>query len=316
MSTTRWNRWPIPLASRDVNLIVPIWSSARSGHREEFGNMTKPQEDGLLKLIGEGRGIAGWHGHMGDAFRDRPTYHFLIGGQFVAHPPGWPDNLQPAEDYIDYDVTVTRPADPIMEGIRSFRLRSEQYYMLVDPSNEVLATTTFSGDHLWWIEGTVIPVVWKRRWDRGRVFYCSIGHELATSSNPRSRRSCGAGCAGRRAPRRRGHEPERGGDQTTGRGGVSMSRMNPMGQSGSRLCCRITRSVGVRRGSRGSSSDAGICIRGAIASISSASGRLVSGQNASSSSHSCAVSVSWVGGGTSEPGVTGRTTVLDRSRWL
>jgi hypothetical protein len=103
-----------------VNLIVPIWSSARSGHREEFGNMTKPQEDGLLKLIGEGRGIAGWHGHMGDAFRDRPTYHFLIGGQFVAHPPGWPDNLQPAEDYIDYDVTVTRPADPIMEGIRSF----------------------------------------------------------------------------------------------------------------------------------------------------------------------------------------------------
>jgi type 1 glutamine amidotransferase len=38
---------------------------------------------------------------MGDAFRDRPTYHFLIDGQFVAHPPGWPDNPQPAEDYIE-----------------------------------------------------------------------------------------------------------------------------------------------------------------------------------------------------------------------
>jgi len=85
----------------DVDLIVPIWSSARSGHKDEFGNMTKPQEDGLLRLISEGRGIAGWHGHMGDAFRDRPTYHFLIGGQFVAHPPGWPDNLQPREDYTD-----------------------------------------------------------------------------------------------------------------------------------------------------------------------------------------------------------------------
>jgi hypothetical protein len=173
-----------PESLADVNLIVPIWSSARSGHRPEFGNMTKAQEDGLLQLIGEGRGIAGWHGHMGDAFRDRPTYHFLIGGQFVAHPPGWPDNLQPAEDYVDYDVTVTRPADPIMRGIRSFRLRSEQYYMLVDPSNEVLATTTFSGDHLWWIEGTVIPVVWKRRWDEGRVFYCSIGHELDDLRHP------------------------------------------------------------------------------------------------------------------------------------
>ena len=50
--------------------------------------------------------------------------------------------------------------------------------MLVDPSNEVLATTTFSGEHLWWIEGTTIPVVWKRRWDKGRVFYCSIGHQI------------------------------------------------------------------------------------------------------------------------------------------
>ena len=30
----------------DVDLITPIWSSARSGHREEFGNMTKAQEDG------------------------------------------------------------------------------------------------------------------------------------------------------------------------------------------------------------------------------------------------------------------------------
>ena len=25
---------------------------------------------------------------------------------------------------------------------------------------------------------TVVPVVWKRRWDKGRIFYCSIGHRL------------------------------------------------------------------------------------------------------------------------------------------
>lgn len=167
-----------PASLADVDLIVPIWSSARSSHQPEFGNMNKEQEDGLLQLIGAGCGIAGWHGHMGDAFRDHPTYHFLIGGQFVAHPPGWPDNPIPSDDFVDYDVTVTAPDDPIMQGIDSFRLHSEQYYMLVDPSNEVLATTTFSGEHLWWIEGAVIPVVWKRRWDKGRVFFCSIGHTL------------------------------------------------------------------------------------------------------------------------------------------
>jgi type 1 glutamine amidotransferase len=167
-----------PECMADIDLIVPIWSSARSAHRPEFGNMTKAEEDGLLKLVGEGCGIAGWHGHMGDAFRDRPTYHFLIGGQFVAHPPGWPDNPVPSDDFVDYDVTITRPDHPIVAGIDSFRLFSEQYYMLVDPSNEVLATTTFSGEHLWWIEGATIPVVWTRRWDRGRVFYCSIGHTV------------------------------------------------------------------------------------------------------------------------------------------
>ena len=128
---------------RQCSLITPIWSSARSGHQTEFGNMTKRQEDGLLKLIGDGCGIAGWHGHMGDAFRDRATCHFLIGGQFVAHPPGWLDNLRPCEDYIDNDVKIWRTDDPALKGIWSFRLTTEQYYMLVDPSNEVLATTTF-----------------------------------------------------------------------------------------------------------------------------------------------------------------------------
>ena len=162
----------------DIDLIVPIWSSARSAHKPEFGNMTKSEETGLIELIANGCGLAGWHGHMGDAFRDRPTYHFLIGGQFVAHPPGWPDNPIPSDDFIDYEVTITRPSDPIMKGIQSFRIYSEQYFMLTDTSNEVLATTTFSGEHLWWIEGTVVPVVWKRRWDKGKIFYCSIGHRL------------------------------------------------------------------------------------------------------------------------------------------
>lgn len=170
-----------------VDLIVPIWSSARSAHRPEFGNMTKAEEDGLLRAVARGCGIGGWHGHMGDAFRDRPTYHFLIGGQFVAHPPGWPDNPVPTDDFVDYDVTIVKPDDPIVDGIDSFRLFSEQYYMLVDPSNDVLATTTFSGEHLHWIEGATIPVVWKRRWDRGRVFYCSIGHRVDDLEVPQVR---------------------------------------------------------------------------------------------------------------------------------
>ena len=48
--------------------------------------------------------------------------------------------------------------------------------MHVDPANEVLATTTFSGEHAPWIEGVVMPVIWKKRYGEGRVFYSSLGH--------------------------------------------------------------------------------------------------------------------------------------------
>ncbi|MDX1522499.1 MAG: ThuA domain-containing protein [Anaerolineae bacterium] len=167
-----------PAKMQTFDLIVPIWSSARSGHRPEFGNMTREQEAGLMTAVEGGIGLAGWHGHMGDAFRDRPNYHFMVGGQFVGHPPGWPDNPDSEADFIDYQVNIAPSGDPIVAGLDDFWVHGEQYYMHVDPSNTVLATTTFSGEYLPWIEGCLMPVVWKRRWGQGRVFYCSIGHTV------------------------------------------------------------------------------------------------------------------------------------------
>ena len=55
-------------------------------------------------------------------------------------------------------------------------MHSEHYYMHVDPANEVLATTRFVPGSFPWIVDTVMPVAWKRRWGKGRVFYCSLGH--------------------------------------------------------------------------------------------------------------------------------------------
>ena len=68
------------------------------------------------------------------------------GGPWVAHPG----------DIIDYTVSITCPDDPIVAGLRDFRVHSEQYYMHVDPSNEVLATTTFDGTYFDWIDGVTI----------------------------------------------------------------------------------------------------------------------------------------------------------------
>jgi type 1 glutamine amidotransferase len=152
----------------EIDLMVPIWTQSE---------INKEQMRGLLDAIAAGTGIAGWHGGMADSFRDSTEYQFMVGGQWVAHPG----------NIIDYTVQITDHDDPITAGIPDFAMRSEQYYLHVDPSNEVLATTTFSGDHTPWVAGCVMPVVWKRRWGQGRVFYCSLGHVAADFNVPEAR---------------------------------------------------------------------------------------------------------------------------------
>lgn len=148
-----------------VDLVVQYWT---------MGTITKEQEAGLLKAVKNGTGIAGCHGGIGDSFRDNPEYQYMIGGQWVAHPGG----------EIDYQVKVVPAEDPVMKGIGDFDIHTEQYYMHVDPNVKVLATTTFNGAVDSWIDSAVIPVVWKKYYGKGRVFYLSIGHSPETFDVP------------------------------------------------------------------------------------------------------------------------------------
>lgn len=144
-------------ALKNLSLIIPIYTMSK---------IEKPEALALCDAVKSGVGLAGHHGGMCDAFRDNVDYQFMCGGQWVAHPG----------NIIDYKVDVTRPGDPVMAGIDSFEHRSEQYYMHVDPAIEVLATTTFNAGHAPWVDGVVMPVVWKKRFGQGRVFYSSLGH--------------------------------------------------------------------------------------------------------------------------------------------
>ena len=150
---------------RALDLIVQVYT---------MSTITREQERGLLAAVKGGVGFGGWHGGMADAFRDNPNYQYMVGGQWVAHPGG----------IIDYTVNIVDHSDPITAGLVDFAMHSEQYYMHVDPSNEVLATTTFGGEHDPWIAGCVMPVVWKRRYGEGKVFYCSLGHHASDFDVP------------------------------------------------------------------------------------------------------------------------------------
>lgn len=151
-----------------LSLIVPIWT---------MSTITREQEQGLLEAVKSGVGLAGWHGGMADAFRNNVDYQWMVGGQWVAHPG----------NIIDYEVNIIDHKDPITKGINDFKMHSEQYYMHVDPSNEVLATTTFNTDIAPWVNGTIMPVVWKRMWGEGRVFYSSLGHVASDFDVPEAK---------------------------------------------------------------------------------------------------------------------------------
>jgi type 1 glutamine amidotransferase len=145
---------------RSLHLIVPVWT---------MGNITSKQVNPVLRAVESGVGIAGCHGGMCDAFRDNVDWQFMTGGNWVAHP---------GNDGTEYVVNIKQSSSPIIAGIKDFTVRSEQYYLHVDPAVEVLATTRFpvaDGPHV--PNGSVdMPVVWTKRWGLGRVFYCSLGH--------------------------------------------------------------------------------------------------------------------------------------------
>jgi type 1 glutamine amidotransferase len=146
--------------AREHRLVVPIWT---------MGAIAPEPLAALLDAVRGGVGLAGFHGGMGDAFRDATDFQFMVGGQFVAHPDG----------IKDYDVAIADGEHEITRGLGDFRMNSEQYYMHVDPSNHVLATTVFEPDSAPWVSGVVMPVAWTRRHGEGRVFYSSLGHQPA-----------------------------------------------------------------------------------------------------------------------------------------
>ncbi len=156
--------------------------------------MNDKQFKGLQIAILNGTGFSGWHGGLGASNKVNQRYQFMVGGQFVSHPGG----------ITNYEVKITDSKDLITEDICDFVVKnSEQYYMLVDPNIKVLAISEFmkdtynKSDSLKLdqidyldidveneIKGSVMPVIWKKYYGKGRIFYSSIGHNLSDFDIP------------------------------------------------------------------------------------------------------------------------------------
>lgn len=144
---------------------------------------------GLRAAVEAGTGFTGWHGGIADSFRASSDYLQLVGGQFATHPAVGPGEtrLEGEENFRDYTVNITElgRTHPITAGLDDFDLHTEQYWVLVDELNDVLATTTHPAEE-WqpWHRPHTSPAVWTREWGRGRIVVTTPGHSLDVLDDP------------------------------------------------------------------------------------------------------------------------------------
>ena len=153
------------------DIILPVWTMGRID--DNNWNLKNSKIGNLQEVIYSGVGLAGWHGGMGDAFRDNTNYQFLVGSQFVCHPG----------DFVDYSVVIKDSKHEITRGLDNFKVHSEQYFLHYDPSVEIVASTKFDSKYPEWIDGVEMPIAYTKKWGNGKIFYCSIGHHLKDFEN-------------------------------------------------------------------------------------------------------------------------------------
>lgn len=148
-----------------------------------MNTIEKEEFEGLRAAIEAGTGMAGWHGGIADSYRNNSDYLHLIGGQFATHPGKHPSERKggPEDNYLPYTVELTElgRSHEIMAGLDDFELVTEQYWVLHDDLNDVLATTTHpTQPYHPWHRPITSPAVWTRNWGKGRIFVATPGHSV------------------------------------------------------------------------------------------------------------------------------------------
>lgn len=103
--------------------------------------------------------------------RTLPRFMNVLGSQFVAHPP-----------IMEFDVEVTDPSHPLVQGIERFRINDELYLAQMHGDNRVLLHCHFNGKaqrgfvEREWFSDDPRPVMYLHAHGRGEVLYFTPGH--------------------------------------------------------------------------------------------------------------------------------------------
>jgi len=138
----------------------------------------------LLNFVKSGKGVAGMHA-ASDNFYDCPEAAGMIGGQFAGHPWGAGGT---------WAVKLDEPDHPLNKAFcgKGFKIKDEIYKFkgkyfsrkkvrvalsldMSDPKTVARVRNDAKFDN---------PIAWIRTFEKGRVFYCSLGHNASVYMRP------------------------------------------------------------------------------------------------------------------------------------
>ncbi len=142
------------------------------------------QKKNFLDFIRNGKGIIGIHAAT-DNFSDWPEAEEMMGGKFTGHPWG-------ADSTVS--IKLDEPNHPLMKafGGKNFKINDEIYRTepplysrakqrvlmsldMSDPNTKAKSEKPSDAD---------TGISWIKKFGKGRVFYCSLGHNHPVAWNP------------------------------------------------------------------------------------------------------------------------------------
>ncbi len=148
--------------------------------KKAASDLEKTRKTNLMNFIAGGKGFIGIHSAT-DTFYEWPEYGMMIGGYFNGHP--WTSNME-----VSIKAEEKNKAHALLNGVipaDKGELRfKEEIYQLKDPydSSKLTLLLKLDSDASQKPRGGIkrkdkdFGVSWVKPHDKGRVFYCSLGH--------------------------------------------------------------------------------------------------------------------------------------------
>ena len=144
-------------------------------------DLTAAQKADLLSFVkDDGKGFVAAHSGA-TAFFSWPEFGDMLGGRFDEHPWG----------ITEATVIVEDPAFPAMRGFPPRSVRFDEHYQLKDFSRDTVRVLARLDAAMLDLRRPLVhrtdgdfPVAWAKRYGKGRVFYSTLGHEVASWDDP------------------------------------------------------------------------------------------------------------------------------------